>query len=130
MNPNFTNSILRPCRIPDGVKMSISTDRPDLKQLEAEISEKRRLEDILRDRIKRSQQEIERIYTQIDNLQEQQFHSSHIPDEDLGLLRQRRNLRELCEKTKRDKENLKRQLKEVLDQIESLQDRWKTSWRN
>lgn len=111
------------------VKMSIGTSRSYLKELEGEIAEKRKLEDTLRDQIKAKQEGIERICAQINDLQDQQFNSSQIQEE-VGLLRQRRYLRELCEREKRDKDILKEQLREILDQIETLQDRWRTFWRN
>ena len=109
--------------------MSSSASQSHLKLLEVEISDKRKTEDALREQIRIKQETIEALYAQINDLQDQQLHSSIAPDE-VGLLRQRRHLRELCEGLKKDKRNLQEQLRNVLVDIERLQTSWKSSWSN
>jgi hypothetical protein len=101
--------------------------RSHLKQLEAGIADKRKVEDSLRDQIKTKQEEIESLYCKISDLQDIHLHSSTIPDE-VGLLRQRIHLRDRCEELKKEKMNLQGHLGEVLDEIERMQDCWRVSW--
>jgi hypothetical protein len=109
--------------------MSSGASQPPLKLLEVEISDKRKVEDALREQIRIKQEAIEGLYKQINALQDQQLRSSVAADE-VGLLRQRRHLRELCEGLKKDRHNLQEQLSNVLADIERLQNCWKLSWKN